>query len=436
MNKKQKIIYITAAILLILFVLWFIFDGIPVEAYEVTRQDAFKGVTVTGTVKSKEDTLVTSKIIGNIEKFYIKEGDYVKKGQIIATLVRKEQFGELESAQGKLDESYWELEDLLTEPREQEVRIAKAEVDKVIQKISILKFTIRRTQIDHEDAKIDEERYKILEEAGAVSKRELEQKMLKRKELETSIGETQEQIHEITDELKQAKEKLSLTVQKIKMQEIKAAEGRLKSAEGSALAAEGHFENYIITAPVSGIIIDRILHTGDIASPTSPIVRLVVPEQIYLSMEVEENETEFIKKGQNALAVFDAFPDKIYECYVKDIVKQVNPFTGTFETKLSRPKEKINLSVGMTVDATIITGKYKNITVIPTDFITHKNGKTSVFKKIGFFARKIYIKTENFDNNRTKIINGLKKGDIILKSLEINKLKNNKHIKITGYYKI
>jgi RND family efflux transporter MFP subunit len=436
MNKKQKIISITTAVLIILFILWFIFDGVPVEAYKVTPQDAIKGVTVTGTVKSREDVLVTTNIIGIIEKIYIKEGDYVKKGQLIATLIRREAEGYLESAQGKVEAAYWELEDLLTEPRQQEVEIAKAKVKHTKENIEILEYTLGKIRLDLKDSQIDEERYKTLEEAGAVSKRELEQKTLKRMELENTIGEKQGEIHQTQADLTEAEETLSLTVNKIKIQKIKAAKGQVYSAEGDTKASEGNLEKYIITAPVSGIITDKILHTGDIASPTSPIVRLIVPEQIYLSMEVEENETEFIKKGQNALAVFDAFPEKVYECFVKEIVKQVNPSTGTFETKLTRPKENINLDVGMTVDATIITGKYKKILIIPTDFITQKDNKTYVFTKFLFWARKTYIKTENFDNNRTKIIDGLKKGDIILKSIEKNKLKNNKHIKIIGYYKL
>jgi len=436
MNKKQKIISITSAVLLILFILWFIFDGVPVEAYKIAPQDAIKGVTVTGTVKSREDTLVASSIIGNIDKFYVKEGDYVKAGQLIATLVRTEQIGDVESALGRFDTAYWELEDLLTEPRQQEVEIAKVEVSKTKQKFSILQFTIRKTKLDLQDAKIDEERYENLEEAGAVSKRELEQKTLKRKELENTLGETQEQIDVSLDEIKQAKEKLSLTIQKIKMQQIKAAKGRVKTALGDTESAKARLDNFVITAPVTGIITDKILHTGDIASPTSPIARLVVPELIYLSMEVEENEMKFIKKGQKAFAVFDAYPDRVFYCSVRDIVKQVNPLTGTFEVKLTKPKENINLDVGMTVDATIITNKYKNIIVIPTDFIIQKDGEIYVFTQFGFWAQKTYIKIDNFDNNRTKIISGLKKGDIILKSVEKNKLKNNNHIKIIGDYKL
>ena len=436
MKKKQKIGYITAAVLLILFILWFIFDGVPVEAYKVVSKDAIKGVAVTGTVKSLEDILVTTNIIGNIDKFYVKEGDYVKKDQLIATLVRKQQTGSLMSAKGRLDTAYWDLEDLLTEPRKQEVEIAKSEVNKVVQKSLVLKYTLNRNKIDLSDAKIDEDRYKILEKAGAVSKRELEQKTLRRKELETSIGETQEQINSAFGELNQAKEKLSLTIQKIKMQQIEAAKGRLKSAEGDIIFSEGDLENYIITAPVSGIITDKILHTGDIASPTSPIARLIVPNLIYLGMEVEEKELPFIKKGQKAMVVFDAYPDDVFECFVTKIQKQVNPFTGTFETRLSRPKKNIRLDVGMTLDASIITAKYKNVIVIPADFITQKDNEAYVFTKFGFWARKTYIKTDNFDNNRTKILGGLKSGDIILKSIEKNKLKNNNHIKIMDYYKL
>lgn len=436
MDKKQKIIFITAAVLLILFILWFIFDGIPVEAYKVTRVDAIKGVAVTGTVKSTEDVFVTSTVTSTIEKFYIKEGDYVKQGQLIATLERKTEEGNLESAMGRVDTAFWNLEDLLTEPREQEVAIARAEVDKALQRISILQFTIGRAKIDLADAKIDESRYKTLEESGAVSKRELEQKTLKRKEMEKTLGETQEQIHVTLDELKQARENLSLTIQKIKIQTIKAAEGRLKSAEGDNLAAQGNFEDLIITAPLSGIITKRILHTGDTCTVNTPIVRLVVPGLMYLGMEVEEKELGFIKRGQKALAIFDAYPDKVFECSVKNIVKQVNPLTGTFETKLTQPEEKVKLDIGMTLDATIITGKYKNILVIPNDFITQKAGKTYVFRQFGFWAQKKHIKIENFDNNRTKVISGLKPGDVILKSTEINKLKDNNHIKITGEYKL
>lgn len=436
MNKKQKTIYTAAAVLLILFILWFVFDGVPVHGYKVTRQDAVKGVAVTGTVKSIEDVLVTSGIIGVIDKFYIKEGDYVKQNQLIATLVRKEQLGDLESVHGRLETAYWELQDLLTEPRYQEVERQKDVVSAAKDKISGLKYNLKRTEIDLTDARIDEDRYKLLEKSGAVTKREREQKTLRRRELEATIGETKQQINQAGAELSQEMQTLSLTIQKIKEQQINAAKGKLKSAMGDTIATEGVFENYIITAPVSGIITKRLLHTGDTISPTSPIVRIVVPELIYLGMEVEENQLEFIKKGQKALAVFDAYPERVFNCSVRDIVKQVNPATGTFETKLTKPRSNVKINVGMTVDATIITGKYKNVIVIPTEFIFQKDNKSYVFRKFGFWAVKTSVKTENFDNNRTKIISGIKSGDVILKSIEKNKLKGSEHIKIADYYKL
>lgn len=435
MTKKQKIILISFAAVIILFLLWFIFDGVAVEAYKIKSQDAIKGVTVTGMVKSTEDTLVTTNIIGIIEKFYVKEGDYVKKGQLIATLLREEAEGYLESAEGKLYTARWDLENLLTEPRQQEVEIAKSNIIHKQQQLSVLQYTYKRIQADLEYAKLEEKRYKVLEEAGAVTKRESEQKILARRELENSLGETLESGHQIMAEIFQAKENLSLTIQKIKKEQINSAKGQVYSAQGDVKASEGNLYKYIIRAPVSGIVVDRILHTGDAVSPTSPIVRLVVPEKRYLSMDAEENETEFIKSGQEAFAVFDAYPDKIFKCSVFQTAKMVNPSTGTFETKLTIPKERVKIVVGMTVDATIITNKLKNTIIIPADYLIQKKEEAAyVFKKVGFWAVKTPVKVENFDNNRIKIICGLKTGDIILKSLENNKLKNNKHIKITGYF--
>lgn len=433
MNKKQKLIFIISSSVLILFLLWFFLDGVAVTAYKVEPKDAIKGITVSGMVRSKEDILVTTNIISSIEKFYIEEGDYVKKGQIIATLQRSEAEGYLESAEGRLMSAEWELRNLLTEPRQQEVAIAKADIEHKQQQLSVLKYTYKKTLADLDYAKLEEERYKDLEEAGAVTKREWEQKVLTKRELENTLGEIEEHTHEVMAQITQAKENLSLTLNKIKTEQIKSAEGKVESAKGDAKASEGNLEKYIIRAPMSGIVVDRILHTGDIASPNSPVVRLVVPEKRVLGMDVEESQMEFIKLGQEALAVFDAYPDRVFKTSVRYVGKMVDASTGTFVTKLYLPKEPVNFLVGMTVDATIITDKRKNVLVVPTEFIFQKDGKYYVFRKFGFWAKKTYVKTEIFDNGRSIITSGLKKGDVVLKGIKKNKLKNNVHIKIREF---
>lgn len=438
MNKKQKkillIIIVSAGLFLVRFIF---FDAVPVEAYKLTVQDAVKGITVTGRVKSEEDVKIASVVTAVIDQYYAEEGDFIEKDQIIAELKREEQEGAFESAEANLQVAEWELKDLLTEPRNQEIEIAKAQVTHAGHRINILEHTLARIEIDLEDANINEERYKALEAAGAVSKRESEQKTLKKRELENTIGEVEGRIHQTFAELDEAKENLNLVIHKVKSEKILAAKGRAASAAGRVKIAKGKLDDYIIKAPVSGILVDIFLYEGDVTSPLVPMARFVNPDLIYLSLDVEETEKAAVKTGQKAFVIFDAYPDKVFKSCVKGIIKQVDPLTGTFETKLNRPDKKIPLVVGMTLDATIISGEYKNALIIPTDFIVNRDGKNYVFRKFGFLAKKTLIEIERFDNNRTKIIKGLKENDIILKTSDDtkNKLKNNNHIKITGYRK-
>lgn len=437
MNKKQKI-FASIILLTIGLLIWFVFfGGTSAEAYIIKPQNAFKGITVTGRIKSSEDAMVAPDVVGIIEKIYVKEGDYVKKGQIIATMTRDEQVGGLESAQANLRIAEWGLKDLLTEPRKQEVEIAKDRIEYSKHKIELLEHSFERYKVDLEDAKLEQKRYKTLEEAGAVSKRELEQRTLRERELENTLGETKAQINQTEHELEDAKLNLSLTINKIKNEKINIAKSQIDSAAGGVISAKSRLDDYVIKAPISGILVDKLLHTGDISSPSSPIARIVIPKFMYLSMDVEETEMDKVKKGQKAFVIFDAYPDKVFESYVNRIVKQVDPLTGTFEAIINIPEEKIRLLVGMTLDATIIFNEYKNILIAPNDFIVQEDGNSYVFKKFLNFAVKTPVETEMFDNNRSKIIKGLQKDDIILKSTgELrNKLKNNSNIKITEYIK-
>lgn len=439
--QKYKKAIISVLLVFSVGLLFFIFNSKPVEAYKAFSKDAARGVTVTGVVKSREDILLAPKISANIEKICVKEGDFVKKGQIIAVLQRKEQISLVESASGKMDSAKWQLKNLLTEPRTEEVKTAKLQVEAAQSSVKALNFSMQRTKDDLQDAKIDEERFLKLQKTGAVSKKEIEQKILRRQELENALGEERERIKQAKIALEQSSQNLKLTETKIKTEQLEAQKGQMKVAAGELSASTAKLDDYMIKAPVSGIIIDKILHTGDIASPNAPIARLVASDMLYLSMDIEENQLGIIKKGQEAVAVFDAYPEKTFSTSVKDIVKMVNPLSGTFEGKLYIPKEEKNypFSVGMTVDTTIILGKYKNIIVVPANFVQKddQSGETYVFKRNGFLnlfaAKKVLVKVEFFDSQNARIIDGLKNGDILLKALKDEKIKENSRVKIVRY---
>ena len=367
MSLKKKILIVLVFIAVALTTAWFFFGGVDCIALKVKKQDAVKGVTVTGIVKSSEDTQVTTDVTGIIESINVSSGDTVEKGQVLAILNQDEQKGVVKAAQGRL-------------------ATARAE--------------LARDEVDLKDAQRDQERYEKLFGLGAVSEREKEQRTLKAQGLEKQFAETQQQID---------------------------------AAQGEVVAAQSKLEDFIIKAPISGIITEKYVSTGDVISPSKALFRLVSPQKIYLSMDVEEYELDALHNGQKALVIFDAYPDKVFTEKVYLISKQVNPLTGTFEARLTKPKTDLKILVGMTLDATIVQGEYKNVIIIPTDFITEDDNKTYVFVKSGYFAKKTQIKSEIFDNNTVMVLDGLKEGDIILKRMGTGKLKDNEKVKIKEF---
>jgi multidrug efflux pump subunit AcrA (membrane-fusion protein) len=60
--------------------------GIPTEIVKVTKENLVEKISYIGTIQSKETVLVSPKIPAEIVELNIAEGDYVKKGEILARL--------------------------------------------------------------------------------------------------------------------------------------------------------------------------------------------------------------------------------------------------------------------------------------------------------------------------------------------------------------
>ena len=80
-----------------------------VKTAEVLRGDLIKRISADGIVKANKEIDVVSKIGGIIEKIYIDEGKYVKKGDLLLKLNDDEYRIELKEAQNKLSAAEVEL---------------------------------------------------------------------------------------------------------------------------------------------------------------------------------------------------------------------------------------------------------------------------------------------------------------------------------------
>ena len=76
--------------------------GYPVETVLVEKGEIFQSVSIPGRVVSKQTVNVSSADAGRVVKIYVKEGDKVEVGQVLAKLDEREYVSQLKSAQANL----------------------------------------------------------------------------------------------------------------------------------------------------------------------------------------------------------------------------------------------------------------------------------------------------------------------------------------------
>lgn len=431
---KKVPFFILLGIIAIVFLLWQLFGGVKSWGFKVAPFNTTTGVTVTGTVVSANDVKVSSSVSGEITEIKFKEGDYVKKGTILAIIDQKESEKNLEALRQDYESAKYDYENLVTSPRFQEEEISKFKVQQQHENLRIAKEELRKAKIRLADTQSKMKRYQLLYKEGAVSFRDYEEIKADYDQKLSDIDIAKDQIKRVRFQMNEAMSSLSLTSEGTTKEALLSAKSKMNAAQKRVEGAEAALSSYYIRAPFDGYVVKRLMNIGEVVSNGSAIVRMASLNDLYIKCLVEENELNMVKKGQKALVVFDAYLNDIYESTVFKTIKDVDPDSGTFIAKVKIPKMPYKVVTGMTCDVTIIVEGEKGKLVIPKDFIKSDDGKTYIFKFLRGRAIKTEVKVKEFDNNKSIVQSGLKKDDIILKPISERKLKGGEKVKVDKYY--
>ena len=99
-----------------------------------------------------------------------------------------------------------------------------------------------------------------------------------------------------------------------------------------------------VIAPISGIISNKTSEVGDIASSAQPLCILNDLETLKVTMNVNEEDTPYLRLGQDVSIRFDAFPGELVTAKVTRILPYVNMTTrtNTVEAQFSNVKLESN----------------------------------------------------------------------------------------------
>ncbi|SCY67664.1 HlyD family type I secretion periplasmic adaptor subunit [Desulfoluna spongiiphila] len=169
-----------------------------------------------------------------------------------------------------------------------------------------------------------------------------------------------------------------------RLTELTEARARAARLRPAIVKAREREKNFILTAPVAGIVQQLQVHTvGAVVQPAVPLLT-IVPEDTRLEVEamVENKDIGFIKNGQAVKVKVDSFPYTKFgmiEGTVRHISMDAEEFEDgriLFPVKVSMEKQHVQvegrpvrLSPDMSVTAEVKTGKRRVIEFFLTPFL-------------------------------------------------------------------
>ncbi|HHW44241.1 HlyD family efflux transporter periplasmic adaptor subunit [Desulfofundulus thermobenzoicus] len=64
----------------------------------------------------------------------------------------------------------------------------------------------------------------------------------------------------------------------------------------------------VIYSPISGLVVKKVAHVGEVAAPGQPVVMVVDPSKLYITANIEETKLTRVRPGQPVDITLDALP--------------------------------------------------------------------------------------------------------------------------------
>ncbi|MCP4725723.1 MAG: efflux RND transporter periplasmic adaptor subunit [bacterium] len=207
------------------------------------------------------------------------------------------------------------------------------------------------------------------------------------------------------------------------------AEFDMQSAEIAWEQAKQNLSYTSVTAPISGVVAERLIRNGDKVDPSARLFKIVDNSEKIAQVFVPEREISSLKKGQNAIIKSEFLNEVDFKGKIKRISPVVDPNSGTFKVTVALFDPKNRLRPGMFISVRIITAVKDNVIAVPKDAIVYDSGLPFVFVVKNNVAKKIPLKQGFSDEQYVESITGLTLGDTII-TVGQSGLKDNTPVRI------
>lgn len=203
--------------------------------------------------------------------------------------------------------------------------------------------------------------------------------------------------------------------------DLQSAQARLAAAEGAVIGARERFENTVVRAPFSGIVVERHVELGEMATVGMPLMTGLSLEHLRVVVDVPQSDIGALRQDAEALV---ELPDgNILPATEMRIFPYADPFTHTFRVRLRLSEGQHNIYPGMWVKVRFQTGKEQAL-LVPASAMVQRSELDAVYvlDESGAPRLRQVRRGRTLPDGRVMVLAGLNAGETVITNPEAARL--------------
>lgn len=384
--RHRWLVWTTGIIVAVVLLASFVFmrgDVVPVRAAAVERGSIRSVVSTNGKVEPVQNFEAHAPIATTVKRLLVKEGDHVRRGQLLMELNDAEALSQLARAMAQL--------------RTAQAGMSAVESGGSREEVLTLQADLVKTRTERDTAQRNLDALRRLQQKGAASLGE--------------VKDAENQLARANADLKLLEEKVEDRYSKPERTRVAAAK---EEAQAAYAAADDILRQLSIRAPFDGEVYSLPVKEGVFVNPGDLLLQEADLSKVLVRAFVDEPDIGRLNPGQKIEITWDAIPGRIWYGALNSVPATVK-LRGTRnvgETTCMVNNEEFRLLPNINVGVTIVTSEHNDVLSVPREAVHLDDTNPFVYQIVNNELRRHDVQTSISNLTRVEVT-GMKQGDLV-----------------------
>ena len=359
-------------------------DAVPVRTAQVEQGKIRSVVSTNGKIETVNNFEAHAPQAATVQRVLVKEGDPVKKGQLLLVLDDADALAQAARAQTQLKTAQADL--------------AAIERGGIQEDVLNLDLQLVKARTDLDSAKHTLDALKKLQQQGAASAGEV-------REAENNLARANAQVEFLQQ--KQTKRYSNAEVARVHAQQAEA--------QAAYNAAQDILAKSNVRAPFDGIVYSLPVKQGGFVNSGDLLLQVADLRKVAVRAFVDEPDVARLAPGDPIEITWDAVPGRIWHATVTSVPSTVRlrGSRNVGETTSVVDNKDLKLLPNINVSVAIVAAEHDNVLVVPREAIRTDDSTPYVLQVVGHQLKRRNVETSLSNLTQVEVTHGLSAKDVI-----------------------